>query len=70
MKITILNGNGARDGIAFDGFLNGLKARLESGGHRVSLLNLRDLDIRPCLAVSDAGSRRRVTAAERTIPKR
>jgi multimeric flavodoxin WrbA len=49
MKITILNGNSERDGTPFDGFLNGLKAKLESGGHRVSLLNLRDLDIRPCL---------------------
>ncbi len=49
MRMVILNGNSERDGATFDGFLNRLSAMLESGGHLVSLLNLRELDIRPCM---------------------
>ncbi len=49
MRIVVLNGNSERDCAPFDGLLNRLATMLESGGHRVSLLNLRELDIRPCM---------------------
>ncbi len=53
MKITILNGNpGADLGLSspgFDEYLAALKGELEAGSHSVTLLNLRDLDLKHCV---------------------
>lgn len=47
MKITILNGN--PEPSAFDAYLVQLKTRLESEGHHMSQLDLRDLTLRHCI---------------------
>jgi multimeric flavodoxin WrbA len=47
MKITVLNGN--TEASSFDAYLAELNARLEAGGHAVTQLDLRDLDIRYCI---------------------
>ncbi|MBN2118890.1 MAG: flavodoxin family protein [Anaerolineales bacterium] len=47
MKITILNGNPGPS--AFDSYLIQLRSALESGGHRVTQLDLRTLPLRYCV---------------------
>lgn len=47
MKITILNGNSEPS--SFDAYLAQLKDVLETGGHHVTLINLRDLKLRYCV---------------------
>lgn len=48
MNITILDGNPSPDNIAFDGYLGGLAEALQSGGHAVTVLPLRDMEIQTC----------------------
>ena len=48
MNITILNGNPAPENATFDGYLDGLVKTLQSGGHAVTLHQLRDMDIHYC----------------------
>ena len=48
MNITILNGNPAPENVSFDGYLGRLVTALQSGGHAVTLLQLRDMDIHYC----------------------
>jgi multimeric flavodoxin WrbA len=47
MKITIINGN--PEPSSFDTYVAELEIRLEARGHTVTLLDLRDLDIRYCI---------------------
>jgi multimeric flavodoxin WrbA len=47
MQITLLNGN--PEPTAFDNYLGQLKSGLESQGHTVNLLDLRNLDLRYCI---------------------
>jgi len=47
MKITILNGNPAPS--AFDAYLGQLQFALETGGHTITCLDLRDLPLRYCV---------------------
>jgi multimeric flavodoxin WrbA len=47
MKITLLNGNPATS--AFDAYLVQLQSALETGGHSVIRLDLRDLPLRYCV---------------------
>jgi len=48
MKVTILNGNPDEKKFQFDSFLRRCKELLESEHHRVTLLNLVDMDIKYC----------------------
>jgi hypothetical protein len=48
MRITILNGNPSPENAAFDGYLGGLVDVLQAGGHAVTLLQLRDMNIAYC----------------------
>ncbi|MHC1781187.1 MAG: NAD(P)H-dependent oxidoreductase [Anaerolineaceae bacterium] len=48
MKITILNGNPAGQTSAFDEYLSALQVELEGGGHLVTRLDLRDMDLKHC----------------------
>jgi multimeric flavodoxin WrbA len=48
MKVTILNGNPSPENAAFDGYLRGLVDALKAGQHVVTLLPLRDMDIKYC----------------------
>src|SRR5680860_20197 len=48
MKITILNGNPEQSNSSFDNYLENLSGLLETKGHQVVTLWLRDMDIRPC----------------------
>ena len=48
MNITILNGNPAPKNAAFDGYLGELVKTLQSSGHAVTLLQLRDMEIHYC----------------------
>ena len=48
MKVTILNGNPSPENVVFDGYLRGLVDALEAGQHAVTLLPLRDMDIKYC----------------------
>jgi multimeric flavodoxin WrbA len=47
MKITILNGSPQQD--TFDAYLAQLAAVLEKSGYMVTLINLRDIRLRPCV---------------------
>ncbi len=47
MKITILNGSSEPSG--FDAYLAHLENALETGGHHVALINLRELKLRFCV---------------------
>jgi hypothetical protein len=49
MKITILDGSPSPDGSALETTLAELGDALGRGGHEVSRLVLRDLDLRPCV---------------------
>ncbi len=49
MKLLILNGNPVDQPAAFDEYLGKLGGLLESRGHGVTELRLRDLDIKHCL---------------------
>ncbi|RJS78658.1 flavodoxin family protein [Methanophagales archaeon] len=49
MKITILNGNPNADNVKFDNYLKELSDLLESSNHTVTILKLREMDIRYCL---------------------
>lgn len=49
MKITILNGNPNPQQYALDHYLAQLNKTLTAGQHEVTLLNLRDMDIRYCI---------------------
>ena len=49
MKITILNGNPNADNTEFDNYLMSLSDLLESSGHTVTVLQLREMDIRYCV---------------------
>lgn len=49
MKITILNGNPDPQRYTLDAYLVQLTQTLSAGQHEVTLLNLRDLDIRYCI---------------------
>jgi multimeric flavodoxin WrbA len=49
MKITILNGNPDANNDIFDGYLEELSSALVSESHIVTILNLRDMDIRYCV---------------------
>lgn len=48
MRVTILNGNPSPENTAFDGYLHELVQALETSGHAVVLLTLRDMDISHC----------------------
>ncbi|MDP2917415.1 MAG: NAD(P)H-dependent oxidoreductase [Dehalococcoidia bacterium] len=49
MKITILNGNPDASNNVFDGYLKRLSGALASENHVVTILNLREMDIRYCI---------------------
>ncbi len=49
MKVTFLNGNPDAADSGFDGYLAELTRQLESRGHTVTGLQLRDMDIRYCI---------------------
>lgn len=49
MKITILNGNPYSDSGFFDIYLENLSNELNGNNHQVSLLRLRDLNIKYCV---------------------
>lgn len=49
MKVTVLNGNPDVDNVHFDNYLKNLSALLESSNHIVTVLQLRELDIRYCI---------------------
>ena len=51
MKITILNGNS--DPSSFDEYLTNLKSILEIKNHQVTLLDLRELDLKYCIGCFD-----------------
>jgi hypothetical protein len=48
MRIVILNGNPYSQNLSFDEYLTKLVDTLQSSGHTVTLLQLRDMDIRYC----------------------
>jgi hypothetical protein len=48
MKITILNGNPIADNARFDNYLKNLSDLLESNRHTVTVLKLREMDIKYC----------------------
>ncbi|MCD6375042.1 MAG: flavodoxin family protein [Caldisericaceae bacterium] len=48
MKITILNGNPNADNVKFDNYLKNLSDLLESSDHTVTILKLREMDIKYC----------------------
>ena len=48
MRITILNGNPDADKAAFDGYLARLSDALTSDQHEVTILELREMDIKYC----------------------
>jgi multimeric flavodoxin WrbA len=49
MKITILNGNPDGQDAQFEGYLAQLVERLEDQQHQVTMLNLRQIDLRYCV---------------------
>lgn len=49
MKITILNGNPNADNVKFDNYLKNLSDLLESSQHTVTILKLREIDVRYCI---------------------
>ena len=49
MKITILNGNPDGQDMEFEGYLERLEKELAAGQHQVTLLNLREMDLRYCV---------------------
>ncbi len=49
MKVTVLNGNPDADNVHFDDYLKNLSALLESNNHAVTVLRLREMDIRYCI---------------------
>ena len=49
MKITILNGNPNADNVKFDNYLKELSDLLKSSKHTVTILQLRDIDVRYCI---------------------
>ncbi|MBA7664260.1 hypothetical protein ES703_72317 [subsurface metagenome] len=49
MKITILNGNPNAGNIKFDSYLKEFSDLLESSKHTVTILKLREMDIRYCI---------------------
>ena len=49
MKVTILNGNPNADNVKFDNYLKNLSDSLESSKHTVTILKLREMDIRYCI---------------------
>ena len=49
MKITILNGNPNVNNDVFDGYLKKLSDAVVSDNHLVTILNLREMDIRYCI---------------------
>ncbi len=51
MNITILNGN--TDSSAFDSYLADLRSSLEGNNHRVTQLDLRDLELKYCIGCFD-----------------
>ena len=51
MNITILNGN--MDSSTFDSYLADLRSSLESNNHRVTQLDLRDLELKYCIGCFD-----------------
>jgi multimeric flavodoxin WrbA len=53
MKITILNGNPCEANREFDDYLAGLSRALDLGGSQVTLLPLRQMDIRYCIGCFD-----------------
>jgi multimeric flavodoxin WrbA len=48
MKITILNGNPNADNVKFDNYLKELSDLLDSNNHTVTILKLREMDIKYC----------------------
>jgi multimeric flavodoxin WrbA len=53
MKITILNGNPNTGNIEFDNYLKELCGLLESNEHTVTVLQLREMDVRYCIGCFD-----------------
>jgi multimeric flavodoxin WrbA len=49
MKVTILNGNSNPADAVFENYLAALEAKLASQQHQVTLLTLREMDIRYCI---------------------
>jgi multimeric flavodoxin WrbA len=49
VKITILNGNPDAGNVQFDSYLKELSDLLESSKHTVTILQLRDIDVRYCI---------------------
>ena len=49
MNITILNGNPKEEDSGFDAYLARMKTGLESQAHKVTIVKLRDMDIRYCI---------------------
>jgi multimeric flavodoxin WrbA len=49
MKISILNGNPDIVNQSFEGYIARLSRTLTAGGHQVTVLDLRDMDIRYCI---------------------
>jgi multimeric flavodoxin WrbA len=53
MKVTILNGNPNSENVRFDQYLRELVGLLESAEHGVTLLQIRDLDVKYCIGCFD-----------------
>jgi multimeric flavodoxin WrbA len=53
MKITILNGNPNTDNVKFDNYLKELSDLLKTSKHEVTILQLRDIDVRFCIGCWD-----------------
>lgn len=49
MKVTILNGNPNADNVTFDKYLENLSDLLQSSQHTVTILKLREMDVRYCI---------------------
>ncbi len=49
MKVTILNGNPDADNVKFDDYLKNLSDLLKSNNHKVTVSQLREMDIRYCI---------------------
>jgi multimeric flavodoxin WrbA len=53
MKITILNGNASVENAAFDYYLQELAVLLRSRHHKVTIFDLKEMDIRYCIGCFD-----------------
>ena len=53
MRITVLNGNPNAESVEFDRYLRELSDALDSAGHDVTVLHLREMDVKYCTGCFD-----------------